>query len=145
MNAWEDPWLPRPADFLPLSRQSFQCSKVSEFITTDRTWNHQLLLDHFEPSDVDLISSLSLSRRVVPDCLIWHYDVKGRFSTKSAYQLCRSLLHDTASSSGPVATLGFWKKLWFAQVPGKIKIHVWRACSAILPTTANLRKKRVFF
>ena len=72
---------------------------MSDFITTDRRWNHPLLLDHFEPIDVELISSISLSHRVVPDCLIWHYDVKGRFTTKSAYQLARSLLHPPPSSS----------------------------------------------
>lgn len=37
----------------------------------------------------------------------------------------------------------FWKKLWKACVPGKVKICVWRACLDFLPTRLNLCKRIV--
>ena len=144
IDAWLDPWIPRPLDFLPIGRLSDSCNMVSDFITVDRKWDQCLLAQHFPPEDVSFISSIALSVRVCPDKLIWHYEKKGFFSTKSAYHLCRTTLHQVHSSSEGDAYVPFWKKLWFAKVPGKIKIHIWRACSNILPTTVSLRQKRVF-
>lgn len=36
-----------------------------------------------------------------------------------------------------------WKRVWMAKVPGKVKIHIWKACGAILPTTSRLLWRRV--
>ncbi|PRQ38614.1 putative ribonuclease H-like domain, reverse transcriptase zinc-binding domain-containing protein [Rosa chinensis] len=82
---------------------------------------------------------------MVQDKMIWHYDSKGRFSTKSAYRLALTLLHPTAPGSSN-SSLGcqLWKQIWFAKVPGKIKIHTWRVCSSILPTISTLQSRHVF-
>nr|XP_023876296.1 uncharacterized protein LOC111988743 [Quercus suber] len=36
-----------------------------------------------------------------------------------------------------------WTKLWNLNVPKKVKVFGWRACQNILPTRANLRRRRV--
>ena len=143
MHAWRDPWLPRPGDFRPISRRGDRLSMVADFITADRVWDLSALQEHFEPVDVGVIVSIPLSSRIVPDKLVWHYDSKGRFSTKSAYQLARQLVHTIPSASGISHSVHFWKQVWFSQIPGKLKVHIWRACSSILPTISKLRSKRV--
>lgn len=40
--------------------------------------------------------------------------------------------------------MDFWKRVWTAKVPGKVKVHTWKACSAILPTISQLGTRRVF-
>ncbi|XP_062005742.1 uncharacterized protein LOC133722901 [Rosa rugosa] len=103
-----------------------------------------LINQYFAPEDVDLILSISLSQRDVPDRLIWHYDKRGRFSTKSAYALAFSEFHDSGvATSHPGNISSFWKQIWFAQIPGKVKVHWWKVCSSILPTVAQLRTRRV--
>ena len=37
-----------------------------------------------------------------------------------------------------VADRGIWRRLWSLNVPSKIRMFVWRACSNILPTRDNL-------
>ncbi|XP_075655192.1 uncharacterized protein LOC142625413 [Castanea sativa] len=48
---------------------------------------------------------------------------------------------------GPVYKLTLlstlWNKLWTLNIPPKVRNFVWRACSNILPTRANLARRRV--
>ena len=46
------------------------------------------------------------------------------------------------SSSGPTGQF-VWAKLWNLHVPTKIKVFGWRACQDILPTRANLVKRKI--
>ena len=143
IRALVDPWLPRPRDFRPLSVRDASFSKVSDFILPNLTWNRSRLEVVFEPCDVDIILAIPLSTRSVQDKLIWHFDGKGRFTTKSAYKLACNLLYETASSS-VVGNVDLWKRIWFSNVPSKVKVHIWKVCSSILPTIAALRGKRVY-
>ena len=46
------------------------------------------------------------------------------------------------TSAGPIG-VQVWSKLWMLNVPKKIKVFGWRACQNILPTRANLRRRKV--
>ena len=46
------------------------------------------------------------------------------------------------SSSTPGIHKQFWRKLWSTKVPLVARVFLWKACSNILPTKANLCKKR---
>lgn len=48
----------------------------------------------------------------------------------------------SSSSSGDVGEK-FWKKLWNASVPSKVKICAWHVCLDSLPTQLNLRKRKM--
>lgn len=37
-----------------------------------------------------------------------------------------------------------WKSIWFASVPGKVRVHLWRVCSSILPTVLALQSRQVY-
>ncbi|KAL6179662.1 hypothetical protein ACLB2K_046334 [Fragaria x ananassa] len=144
VRAWEDPWLPRPRDFRPLSQRSSSNMLVNDFIFVDKMWNVDLVGEHFEQADVDLILTIPLSRRAGLDKLVWHYDLKGSFSTRSAYDLARQLCHAQPSSSTDSVYVPLWKSVWFSQVPSKIKVHIWKVVSDILLTVVSLRSKHVF-
>ncbi|KAL6225731.1 hypothetical protein ACLB2K_004580 [Fragaria x ananassa] len=83
VDAWEDPWLPRPRDFRLIGRHSTRLSKVSEFITPNRYWDVKLLEEHFEVADVTLILTIPLNHHSCSDKLIWLYDSKGRRRRRS--------------------------------------------------------------
>ncbi|XP_024200592.1 uncharacterized protein LOC112203927 [Rosa chinensis] len=124
---WEDPWIPRPSSFLPIIRHEDGPERVSDLLLPGFSWNLALINQYFVADDVDLILSMPLSQRDVPDRLTWHYDKKGRFSTKSAYVLAFVELHnfgEVATSSEDLSS--FWKQIWFAQIPGKVKVHWWK-------------------
>ena len=38
-----------------------------------------------------------------------------------------------------------WKGIWVAKVCNKIKTFIWRACRDILPTKANLARRKILF
>ncbi|XP_024199277.1 uncharacterized protein LOC112202498 [Rosa chinensis] len=144
VRVWEDPWIPRPSTFLPIIRHVDGPERVADLLLLGFTWNQVLINQYFAPEDVDLILSISLSHRDIPDRLIWHYDKRGRFSTKSAYALAFSEFHDSGvATSHPGNISSFWKQIWFAQIPGKVKVHWWKVCSSILHTAAQLRTRRV--
>ncbi|KAL6140822.1 hypothetical protein ACLB2K_059115 [Fragaria x ananassa] len=91
----------------------------------------------------------TLSSRRLEDKLVWHYDIKGVFSVKSAYLVARDnivlpiLSASSASSSSSDVVIPFWKKFRKIKVPGKVKLCLWKACRDFLPTRANLVKKHV--
>ncbi|KAL6201951.1 hypothetical protein ACLB2K_025663 [Fragaria x ananassa] len=108
----------------------------------DRTWNHSLLSASFDPVDIEIIQAIPLSNRSIPNRLVWHYDVKGRFSMKSAYVLARQLNQSQPSALVRESVQKFWKKVCFPKAPGKVKVHIWKVCSSILPIVSALRTKR---
>ncbi|VVA37427.1 PREDICTED: reverse mRNAase, partial [Prunus dulcis] len=148
IGIWEDRWLPQPNSFRIFSPkpEHSAITKVSDLIHGDsREWNAPLLQNVFFPEEVMLIRSIPLSLRLTPDMLVWHYDKKGMFTVKSAYHVARSLHSSTgrASSSNSDAVARNWSLLWKAFVPARVKIFWWRVISGILPTKANLARKKV--
>ncbi|XP_062028884.1 uncharacterized protein LOC133744870 [Rosa rugosa] len=139
IRIWADPWIPRPTLFRPLFRQSSSLSLVSELITASH-WDIDTVNHLFDPVDVELILAIPLSSRSIPHRLVWHFDAKGVFTTRFAYVQAIEWLHSPASVSGGLEV----SSIWAANVPGKVKVHIWRVCSSILPTVSQLRKKHVF-
>ncbi|XP_062005779.1 uncharacterized protein LOC133722953 [Rosa rugosa] len=143
VRIWEDPWIPRPHLFRPLRFHDVPYSQVSELMQNGE-WDKELVQTIFSPDDALIILSLPLSSNRVADRVIWHYDPKGRFTTKSAYHLAFSSLHSAlVEASGSSEPSNFWKCVWAAKVPGKVKVHAWKVCQPILPTLSQLLGRRV--
>lgn len=51
-------------------------------------------------------------------------------------------VHPTSSVQSS-SDKSLWNYIWKAEVPGKVKLCVWKACRNILPTHSNLEKKGV--
>lgn len=77
--------------------------KVEDIIDQERKmWNKQMIDDLFTETEAELILKIPLSLHSHDDRLIWHYDKKGIFNVKSAYDVARAnqRSHTQASSSG---------------------------------------------
>lgn len=89
IKIWEDPWIPIPSRFRIFSTKLMGCNitLVNQLVCQQsHTWNFPILKSIFSEWEVDVIVS-SLSIRKPEDKLIWHFDKKGKFSVKSAYQI----------------------------------------------------------
>ncbi|XP_019152213.1 PREDICTED: uncharacterized protein LOC109149044 [Ipomoea nil] len=101
------------------------------------TWDYHLLIDIFEPEDVSRILKIPVSQKY-EDQWYWHGDPNGCYSVKDGY---RRIIGNYESSMNP----GFnkWLTLWKQKIPPKWRMFIWKAINDILPTTNNLRSKRV--
>jgi hypothetical protein len=52
-------------------------------------------------------------------------------------------VRDRGEGSNPSNQCGIWKFIWKLNVSNPTKVFLWRACSDILPTRVNLRKRGV--
>ena len=84
-DIWSDNWIPRDYKLRPLcALRADPPQQVSELIdSVTRTWNKQMLVEHFVGPDVDAILNIPLSSRLQDDFYVWHYDKRGIFSVKS--------------------------------------------------------------
>ena len=108
------------------------------------TWRADLVRELFLDFEAENILSIPLSTRMPRDKLVWVATSNGQFTVKSAYWLAMSM--SSAAQEGTLGYCGqrqFWKTIWSAEVPKKIKNFVWRACQNILPTMSNLCRRQV--
>ncbi|KAM1198310.1 hypothetical protein EV1_009824 [Malus domestica] len=153
IKIWHDQWLPRDSYFKVLSSPPSSWDKEatvnSVMLDALRQWNKWMLDSLFSQEEVSLITGPPLSLRPVEDHVIWHHERNGRFSVHNVYHIAKSI--QVASGEGANGSSlssnsemeKFWKMLWHACVPGKVKIYVWKACLDSLLTRSNLIKCRV--
>ncbi|KAL0344526.1 UNVERIFIED_CONTAM: putative mitochondrial protein [Sesamum radiatum] len=144
IRAWDDPWLPRPRSFKPITPAPVVPANlfVADLVTPDGLdWDVVRVRELFWPEDSEVILGLPLSRTREPDLLVWHYSKNGRFSVRSAYHLACLLDDRPGSSSLGEHESSWWRKVWQSKIPNKIKVFVWRACLNALPTSANLHRR----
>lgn len=138
-NIWTDPWL-QGVDLT--SYYTPRVQKVSDLLYQPGSWNVNLLGELFPVEVVNTICALPLSSNLYADRWIWGVDKRGVFSVKSAYHIARAqVLNEDSSLPNPCASL--WKGIWNAQVPGQVKIYVWKACVNILPTRSRLCERGI--
>jgi ribonuclease HI len=145
---WQDRWMPNlptckittPPTLLAPS------ATVKELIDPDsKNWNYDLLVRLFSNSEVKNILTIPLCRTNQDDVLIWRGTTKGVFSVRSAYHMHKELEEaDKPESSSTRATnSAVWDKLWKLHIPNVEKNFLWKACHDILPTRANLFKRKI--
>uniref|UniRef100_A0A7N2MF44 Reverse transcriptase zinc-binding domain-containing protein n=1 Tax=Quercus lobata TaxID=97700 RepID=A0A7N2MF44_QUELO len=65
-------------------------------------------------------------------------------TVRSAYLVALHLNHGGGGEHSKVQDdRKLWHKMWKLDVPPKVRTFLWRACSEILPTRANLARKRL--
>jgi hypothetical protein len=146
---WKDAWLPGSTSNRVVSppRVFDENATVDSLINWDSMcWNLDLIRQLFFPRDVELITSIPLSRRCPCDLLIWSATRQSIFTVKSAYNmLLVQQSRDEPSSSSVDKSGSFWNGIWAAKVQPKIKLFIWCACQDILPTLANLFRQGVSY
>ncbi|XP_074326531.1 putative mitochondrial protein AtMg00310 [Apium graveolens] len=86
-NAFNDPWLPRPPSFLPITKCVNDNLKVSELIQQPGMWNNGLIQQIYLSPDAQLISTIPLSPLDHTDSWMWHYNKNVNYSVRSGYNL----------------------------------------------------------
>lgn len=148
INIWTDPWLPRAITRRPMTpRGTSLLTRVEELIgPLTGTWDEQLVNDTFWQEDAELILSIPISDGTY-DWPAWHYDSKGRFSVRSAYNLAvqkreREVGCGTAVTCSSSSNTGFkWQKIWHLKIPNKAKMFLWRLAHNSLPVRKNLKRR----
>ena len=151
INIWSDPWLPRDESRKIRSVRGNQIiTKVCELINpSSNNWDTQLLNQTFNAEEVKIIKTIPIQDGAI-DNIAWHFDKKGNFSVKSAYQVVQNIKkkeEEQGSSSMDITNEGNnkikWKKLWSIPLPGKVKHFLWRLANNSLPFRMKLKRKGI--
>lgn len=92
------------------------------------------------------ILHIFLSRRTIPDSILWLPNEIGVYSIKSSYNTAKMLsieVNSLEESSRSKNRCMIWPKLWKLHTPNKIKVFGWRVCQDIMPTRENLVRRRI--
>jgi hypothetical protein len=147
IKIWGDRWLPTPLTGkvqscpLILDSNSLVASLIDPL---SKSWKLDFIQRVFKDEEALVIANIPLSPRLPQDHLIWRGTSNGVFTVRSAYHLGKEI-HEclAAQSSRPKPDQIVWKTLWTLTVPNVVKIFEWRACHGVLPTSENLRRRKV--
>ena len=148
VRIWGDRWLPLSSTFKAVTPcpSGGEELLVASLIDHQRgEWNLEALQQTLMAKDVESILTIALSPTLPDDNIIWALTPSGKFTVKSAYSLAlkERTGNDAEESSNSTRMKEFWKFIWRLNVPNKIRNFTWRACRNILPTKANLFRRRI--
>ena len=149
IKIWGDKWLPSNSTYQVISPKPALDAPVMvhQLICNDTmTWDVNLLDRFFLPRDVEAIKSIPLSHRRPADLLIWSGTKRGVFSVRSAYHMLLNqsqVGEPTSSSDSGGQRKQPWTAIWAATVQPKVKLFIWHACKAIVPTQTKLFDKGI--
>ena len=130
------------------------CSIMSTMATVDnlidpttRSWRVPMIDHVFLPYEAEIIKSIPLSNRAVQGIQIWAYTNTGEYLVTNAYKMIQTqqLRSSHVQSSNHSQSNKIWKAIWVVKICNKIKSFICRACRDILPTKANLTRRKVLF
>lgn len=91
--------------------------------------------------DAKIILGIPLCTKNVDDFWSWGHEKNGIFSVKSAYRMLvttrqrrEAWLENRAGPSSSATEEGEWKRLWKTELPGKIRMFLWRLPKQSIPT-----------
>ena len=118
---------------------------MAEFINPQtKQWDRGKVNAWFQPPSRDEVLQIRLGSLEGRDTLIWNVNKAQTFLVRTAYHIALRMNrtgigeHSRVQEGKPV-----WNRLWKLSVPPKVRNFVWRASSDILPTRANLARRRV--
>ena len=94
-------------------------------------WDHGLIGVKFHREDAEAILCIPLSRRNIPNSIVWLPNKDGEYTVRLGYFTARELDNEKdgrVESSGLGNREQIWPKLWKLYLPSKIKVFGWRAC-----------------
>lgn len=80
----QDPWLPTPRTFQPMSQRVEIPSMVGQ-------WKREIIESCFNTEEARTILSIPLSQFGCPDHRIWHYTRNGIYSMKTGYLVAQEM------------------------------------------------------
>jgi ribonuclease HI len=151
VDVWQSNWIPRAGSPRPLGRRpnspGNMVRKVSDLMDLEGTgWDEARLNQVFFEFDVADIKNIIIGGPMKQDVPAWNFTNNGQFSVKSAYHLQMQIMREKQGrieSSSTVEAHRGWLKLWGANIPGKVKVHVWRLMRNGLALGAELQRRRI--
>ena len=142
IRATDHRWLTHPPLFRPDANTNMKVADSIDHRT--RQWNGPLLHTTFLQSTTEDIQRIKIGEEGVRDKLRWKENKNGCFSVRTAYRVALRLKQtENVEHSTAREDKKFWNKMWKLPVPPKVRNFMRRACSDILPTSANLCRMRV--
>lgn len=92
--------------------------------------------------DTEVILKLPSPNKQSEDEVLWHFDKRREHLVKSGYQLALKIKLPNATNSSENNSKQ-WNALWSLDLPGKIKIFMWRVIKTLLPSYENLWKRKI--
>ncbi|CAN0860686.1 hypothetical protein LINGRAHAP2_LOCUS8012 [Linum grandiflorum] len=97
----------------------------------------------FTGEEQQAILAIPLSATINKDVLCWTGTEKGNYSVKSGYHMemqRTEVVNDGGVGSTPEETV-CWKKIWKLNIPGKLKVFIWKISHNILPVGVKVCKR----
>ena len=117
ISVLEDKWIPNhPTNkVLHPIHELVDEMAISELIDLElHVWRGDMIMTLFHREDVDVITKIPLSRRVIPNSISWLHNKNGKFTIKFAYKVERRMRGNgnQAESSGRCVGKLIWPVLW---------------------------------
>ncbi|KAL0416623.1 UNVERIFIED_CONTAM: hypothetical protein Slati_3494200 [Sesamum latifolium] len=103
-------------------------------------WDRALVRTLFWHEEVEAILAIPLSSVDGEDFFVWNHIANSIFSVRSANHVAVSLTNESLPSASS-SSLSPWKILWKVNVPGKIRVFIWKLAKNALPIGVNLQQK----
>ncbi|PWA41769.1 hypothetical protein CTI12_AA548270 [Artemisia annua] len=140
VNVWNDFWVDDHTNLGP-KPNNCDVNQVRDLLNLEGDdWNRELLYSLFPHNNASKIACCFVSKSR-NDVLFWHKNPGGRFSCKSAYFLALEADEDMVRNAISEDSIEFWRAVWKARVPGKVKLFMWRAWNNYVPTIDNLQSR----
>jgi hypothetical protein len=147
VRIWKDHWIPQPITYRIHSTPQLLDldATMDNLIDKDTKWWDSTVLENlFDKEEVQLIQSIPLSYTNQRDTFIWRGMANALFSIRSTYYIQQEITATSlAKCSYGDGKIKVWKDIWALPIPNVEKNFLWRACHDLLPTHANLFKKKV--
>ncbi|KAL8473004.1 hypothetical protein ACS0TY_030007 [Phlomoides rotata] len=117
-------------------------AKVSEYISSERTWIAQKVNDDFLPHEASEILCTTAGNEAQEDSRFWLFNKTGTYPVKSGYLVPLSKEMQEGASNHKNEE-NWWKKVWNLNVPPRIKIFMWKLSLDLIATEGNLAKHHV--
>ena len=129
-------WLPHPSTFHAGMDLTL---RTADFINPQtKQWDRGKVNAWFQPPLRDMVMRVRQGNLESRDTLVWNENKAQMFSMRTAYQVA---LRMNQTGSAKHSRVHEDKRIW--SIPPKVWNFMWQASSDILPTHANLARRRV--
>ncbi|XP_012851712.1 PREDICTED: uncharacterized protein LOC105971405 [Erythranthe guttata] len=152
-SIWSDPWLRDGGKLVVFTRRPIHSgfpNRVSDIIEPESgEWDLKILHEVFWPVDVERILAVPVGSVMAKDRWIWHFSKHGNFTVRSCYHhilsCAMTMVSRRRNESGSYSGVQQqnWKYIWQLPIPPKIRMFLWRLKSNIIPTNAELFRRKI--
>lgn len=113
-------------------------------------WKEDLVPRCFVEKECSLILGMPVSLAGCEDRVIWHYAKNGDYTVRTGYGVAVEMQENgefgrrgTGGCSRREVDESYWRDIWRLAVPNKLKLFIWRCCTASLAVRVNLIRRHM--